>query len=67
MPATKRPSGKPPSPSRALAATQRKGDSFRDEALIASWAKEFDVKLARLTQRQDAFLGSLERRSTQEG
>jgi hypothetical protein len=28
---------------------------------VAEWAKQFDTKLTKLTERQDAFLKSLER------
>ena len=65
MPVTKRPSDNTRTLSRPLPAPKRKVEIDRDAGLIASWAEEFDAKLAKLTQRQDAFLASLERRSAQ--
>lgn len=54
-------------PSRALSSAKPRRQIYRDKDQIASWAEEFDAKLATLTQRQDAFLLALDRSSTHTG
>ncbi len=55
-PASSRPSRAPSRRKAALVAP--------DDAKVASWAKQFDAKLAKLTERQEAFLTALEAQAT---
>jgi hypothetical protein len=40
--------------------TRTLGGSSQVAKVVAEWANQFDAKLSRLTERQDAFLRSLE-------
>ena len=54
-------------PARVARRTSRNpGGSSQVARAVAEWAKQFDAKLLRLTERQDAFLKSLERSSARQ-